>query len=121
MERSNESERDLLEQSHQVATLGEYFAWAQRCEEFVTQLEELSRVKRPRLSIGNRQSLVARIARLEGANTRLQRRIIYIGGDYAGTSSGDNNGKRLVWREIDTSFENRILTGVVINADYIEP
>ncbi|XP_070155847.1 uncharacterized protein [Polyergus mexicanus] len=117
MENTKQTERDLLELSRRVATLGEYFAWAQRCEEFIKQLEEHSRVKRPRLSIGVRQSLVARIARLEGARTRLERRFIHSGGDY----SGDNTAERLVWREIDTAFENRILTGAVINADYIEP
>ncbi|XP_070158799.1 uncharacterized protein [Polyergus mexicanus] len=117
MENSEQTERDLLELSHQVTTLGEYFAWAQRCEEFIKQLEECSRIKRPRLSIGVRQSLVARIARLEGARTRLERRFIHSGGDY----SGDNTAERLIWREIDTAFESRILTGAVINADYIEP
>ncbi|XP_070153685.1 uncharacterized protein [Polyergus mexicanus] len=117
MENTEQTERDLLELSRRVATLGEYFAWAQRCEEFIKQLEEHNRVKRPRLSIGVRQSLVARIARLEGARTRLERRFIHSGGDY----SGDNTAERLVWREIDTAFENRILTGAVINADYIEP
>ncbi|KMQ82801.1 hypothetical protein RF55_21829, partial [Lasius niger] len=115
MENIEQTERDLL--SHQVATLGEYFAWVQRCDEFIESLEVQSRIKRPRLSIGNRQSLVARIARLEGAKTRLQRRFIPSGGNY----SGDNNAERLVWREIDTAFESRILTGAVINADYIEP
>jgi len=63
---------------------------------------------------------VARIARLEDAKTRLQRRFIHFGGDYMGTSSS-SDAKRLVWWEIDTAFENRILTGAVINADYIEP
>jgi len=34
----------------------------------------------------------------------------------------DNNVRRsFVWREIDAAFENRILTGAIINADYIEP
>jgi len=97
--------------------LGEYFAWLQHCEEFIKQLKERSRIKRPQLSIGNRQSLVANIARLEDAKTRLQRRFIPSGGDY----SGDNNAERLVWREIDTAFESRILTGAVINYNHIEP
>ncbi|XP_036144933.1 uncharacterized protein LOC118646348 [Monomorium pharaonis] len=39
-------------------------------------------------------------------------------GNYASTS---NNANRLVWREIDTAFENRIQTGAVINTNYIEP
>ncbi|XP_025264281.1 keratin, type II cytoskeletal 1-like [Camponotus floridanus] len=93
MENIEQTERDLMEGSRQVATLGEYFAWLQRYEELIQELEERSRVKRPRLSIGNRQSLVAKIARLEGAKTRLQRRFIPSGGDY----SGDNNAERLVW------------------------
>jgi len=117
MENIKQTERDLVERSHQIATLGEYFAWLQRCQEFIKELEERSRVKRSRLSIGNRRSLVAKIARLEGAKTRLQRRFIPSGGDY----SGDNNAERLVWREIDTAFDSHILTGAVINANYIEP
>ena len=111
-------ERDLLEQSSRVANLGEYFAWVQRCDECVQRLEEHSRVKRPRLSIGRKQSVVASIARLLGAKTLLERRFIHFGGgDYTATGSAE----RLVWREIDTAFENRVLTGVVINANYIEP
>ena len=123
MEHFKQTERDLLELSHQVTTLGEYFTWAQRCEEVIKQIEEHSYAKRPRLSIGHKQSLVARIARLEGARIRLEKRFIHSGGNYAGTSNGDghNNAERPVWREIETAFENRILTGAVINADYIEP
>jgi len=120
MENIEQNERDLLERSRQVATLGEYFEWLQRYEEFIEELEELSRVKRPRLSIGNRQSLVTRIARLESAKTRLQRQFIPSGGDYSGDYS-DNNAERLIWREIDTAFESRILTGAIINSNYIEP
>ncbi|XP_072744044.1 uncharacterized protein [Anoplolepis gracilipes] len=117
MENVQQKERDLLERSHQVTTLGEYFGWVQHCEEFIEELEERSRVKCPRLSIGNRQSLVTRIARLEGAKTRLQRQFIPSGGDY----SSENNSERLIWREIDTAFESRILTGAVINYNHIEP
>jgi len=72
-----ENERDLLEQANNVATLGEYLAWLQRCDECIERLEEHSRAKYPRLSIGNRQSLVAGIARLEGAKIRLQKRFIF--------------------------------------------
>ncbi|XP_036151314.1 uncharacterized protein LOC118648895 [Monomorium pharaonis] len=112
----NQEERELLEQANGVATLAECFAWLQRCDECIQQLEELSRIKRPRHTVGQRQSLVARIARLEGKKTRLQRRFVHVGGNYA-----SDNAKRLVWREIDTAFENRVLTGAIINADYIEP
>jgi len=62
-----ENERDLLKQANNVTTLGVCFAWLQRCDECIEWLEERSHAKRPRLSIGNRQFLVARIARLEDA------------------------------------------------------
>ncbi|XP_077278952.1 uncharacterized protein LOC143906629 [Temnothorax americanus] len=63
-----QTERDLLELSDQVTTLGEYFTWTLQCAEFVEQLETRARnfrssAKRP--PIGQRQSLVVRIARLE--------------------------------------------------------
>ncbi|XP_077256707.1 uncharacterized protein LOC143894392 [Temnothorax americanus] len=130
MEHLDKTERDLVEGSNQIATLGEYLAWEQRCEKFIEQLEEDCRSKRPRLSdgsqtVGNRSSLVARIARLDGAKTRLQRRFVHIGGGgehVAGSSSsGNENAERLVWREIDAAFEWRVLTGAVININYIEP
>ena len=77
-----------------------------------------SRAKRPRLTVGHRQSLVAKIVRLAGAKILLERRFVHVGGDYASTS---DNAERLVWREIDTAFKRRILTGAVINSKHIEP
>ncbi|XP_077255143.1 uncharacterized protein LOC143893522 [Temnothorax americanus] len=127
MEHLDKTERDLVEGSNQIATLDEYLAWEQRCEKFIEQLEEDCRSKRPRVSdgsqtVGNRSSLVARIARLDGAKTLLQRRFVHIGGEHAaGSSSGNENAERLVWREIDAAFEWRVLTSAVININYIEP
>jgi len=115
-----EIERDLLEQANNVVTLEECFAWIQRCDKCIERVEEHSRaMKLPQLSIGNRQSLVARIAQLEGAKIQLQRRFIHFNDDYTGTNSSD--AERLVWREIDTVFENRIMTGAVINFKHIKP
>ncbi|XP_077264025.1 uncharacterized protein LOC143898429 [Temnothorax americanus] len=127
MEHLDKTERDLVEGSNQIATLDEYLAWEQRCEKFIEQLEEDCRSKRPRVSdgsqtVGNRSSLVARIARLDGAKTLLQRRFVHIDGEHAaGSSSGNENAERLVWREIDAAFEWRVLTGAVININYIKP
>ncbi|XP_036146043.1 uncharacterized protein LOC118646698 [Monomorium pharaonis] len=64
--------------------------------------------------------MVARIARLAGEKVRLERRFMHVGGNYASTSD-DTNNARLEWREIDTAFESRILTGAVINVRHIEP
>ncbi|KAL6255576.1 hypothetical protein P5V15_012823 [Pogonomyrmex californicus] len=116
MEHLERVERELLEQCSQIATLVKCFAWLQRCDECIEQLEELSRVKHSRLTVANRQSAVARIARLADAKIQLERRFVHVGGEYATRDTGS-----LVWREIDTAFESRILTGAVINVDYIEP
>ncbi|EZA51549.1 hypothetical protein X777_09758, partial [Ooceraea biroi] len=120
MEQSVQSERDLLEQANRIATLVEYFEWVQQCDECIGQLEERCGAKRPRLSIGNRQSVVARIVRLEGERKQLERRFIHFGGgDYA--SAGHSSSAELSWRKINTVFESRIVTGAIINTDYIEP
>jgi len=44
MERLEQTKRDLLEQADKVAILGKYFAWAERCDEFIEQFEERSQV-----------------------------------------------------------------------------
>jgi len=59
-----------------------------------------------------KQSLVARIARLENLKDAVRGRFMQVGAVY---SAG------LRWREIDTTFESRILTGAVINFKHNEP
>ncbi|KYM94338.1 hypothetical protein ALC62_15040 [Cyphomyrmex costatus] len=75
MEDYERLERELLEHCGRVATLDECFAWLERCNECNECIESLEcRAKRPRLTVGHRQSAVARIARLEGARTLLEQR-----------------------------------------------
>ncbi|XP_039312526.1 uncharacterized protein LOC120359374 [Solenopsis invicta] len=107
-----QTERDLVEQSTRLNTHKEYMAWEQRCIEFIESLDGRSRSKYPRLSIGGRQSVIACIMRLEGLKQMMRGRFVQMG---AGYSAG------LQWREIDTVFESRILTGAVINFEHIEP
>ncbi|KYN22016.1 hypothetical protein ALC57_05595 [Trachymyrmex cornetzi] len=121
MENHERVERELLEQCGQVATLVECFAWLQRCDERIVRLEELCRVKRPLLTVEDRQSVVARIAQLAGAKTQLERRFVHVGGGYASGEYASGDEQSLVWREIDAAFESRIVTGVVINSNHIEP
>jgi len=102
-----ENERDLLEQVNNVATLRECFAWLQRCDECIEWLEERRCAKRPRLSIGNKQCLVAKIVRLESA--RLDYRdVLYILAVIIRVLTTVTR-RDSISREIDTAFENRIL------------
>ncbi|KAL6255517.1 hypothetical protein P5V15_013854 [Pogonomyrmex californicus] len=102
----------LLEQSIRLNSREEYIAWEQRCDKYIESLEEHGRIKRPRLSISIRQSLVARIARLESLKDSIRQPFVTAGAGY----SAD-----LRWREINTAFESRVLTGAVINTKHIEP
>ncbi|KYN07670.1 PREDICTED: uncharacterized protein LOC108779646 [Cyphomyrmex costatus] len=102
-------ERDLIEQVTLLDTREEYVAWEQRCDEFIESLEEQSRIKRPR-SICNRQSVIACIARIESLKDSVRERFVHVSAGYG-----------LRWREIDAVFENRVLTGAVINSGHIEP
>ena len=113
MEEFAQVERQLLDQSARLISQEEYLAWEERCNECIESLEEQSRVKRPRLSIGVRQSVVARIARLEGLKHSLRGRFVREGAGHSSTG--------LLWREIDAAFESRVLTGAVLNSNYIEP
>jgi len=102
----------LTEQAARLNTQEEFITWERRCDEFIESLEEQSRIKRPRLSIGVKQSLVARIARLENLKDAVRGRFVQVGAGYSA---------KLRWREIDTAFESRVLTGAVINFKHIEP
>jgi len=57
-----QTERDLMEQAVRLNTVDEFTAWEQHCNEFIESLDECNRIKRPRLSIGNKQSFVSHIA-----------------------------------------------------------
>jgi hypothetical protein len=57
---------------------------------------------------------VAQIARLEGVRNTMHERFMPVGAGYGET-------KGFTWRTIETAFRNRILTGAVINMNYIEP
>ncbi|XP_076638285.1 uncharacterized protein LOC143350581 [Colletes latitarsis] len=105
-------EQELYEQAAQLRSMEEYNLWEHRFGDYLDSLEEQSRIKRLRLSIGEKQSLIARIARLESLKDSTRNRFVHAG---AGHSA------RLRWREIDTAFVNRILTGAVINSNHIEP
>ncbi|XP_076248100.1 uncharacterized protein LOC143187768 [Calliopsis andreniformis] len=108
------TEHELREQTVRLNCLDEYIAWEERCNEYLESLEQYCRVKkRPRLSIGTQQSLIARIAQFESFKLVTRTRFVHEGAGHS------NNG--LLWRELETAFENRVLTGVVINSDYIDP
>jgi len=110
-----ENERDLLEQDN--IALRECFAWLQRCE-CIERFEERSRasVLGCRLEIDNLWwpgSRDSRVQRFDCRNVLYILAVIIRILAAARETRRDSFGERSI-------FENRILTGAVINADYIE-
>jgi len=111
----NQLEQELVAQAARLNSNDEFCVWQQQCEEYIESLEEQSQNKRQRLSVGAKNSLVARIARIESLRDSTRQRFVHEGAGYNPYKVG------LRWRKIDTAFKSRILTGVVVNSKYIEP
>ncbi|XP_050452135.1 uncharacterized protein LOC126851837 [Cataglyphis hispanica] len=107
-------EKDILDSARSVATTGEYLAWARRCDERLESLRARCREGRRGRSTGTINSLIARIVRLTGARDDLRRR-------FERSAGGGERRERFSWSEIETAFARRVLTGAVVNLDYIEP
>jgi len=79
----NMEQTDLTEQVARWNSREEFIAWEHRCNEFIESLEEQSQIKRLRLSIGVKQSLVARIARHENLKDAVRGRFVQVGAGYS--------------------------------------
>nr|XP_012233564.1 PREDICTED: uncharacterized protein LOC105678640 [Linepithema humile] len=106
-------ERDLTVRAANIKTLGEFLPWDYECDEYLDSLREKC-CKKQRTGIVN--SLVAQIVRLEGVRNTLHERFVPIGAGYGGYEK-----KGYTWKEIETAFRNRVLTGAVVNSDFIDP
>ncbi|XP_025267778.1 uncharacterized protein LOC112639099 [Camponotus floridanus] len=120
-----EEERRTLESAREVVTTDDYRAWTRRCEECLATLRERCLDASRRISTGARTSLVARILRVIGARNDLRRRFEREGAGVARREddggSGVESREGFSWSEVETAFKRRVLTGAVINLDYIEP
>lgn len=102
---------ELIRRSANIGNLGEFLAWDSECDECHVFLREECRRHR---RVGTVHSVVSRIARLEAVRNSLRRRFAPVGAGYL-----DRGG--LHWLSVETAFENRVLTGLILNEDYIEP
>lgn len=107
------SEESLSTQVAVLQTLQDYLVWEYQCNALIESLGEQTRSKRMRLPMGYRHSVSAQILRLECLKQATRIRFIHTGEGFT--------SHRLVWREIDTAFDNRLSTGAVINSDHIDP
>src|SRR5580765_6982169 len=110
-----EEDRDLCNRAPNVETMDEYLDWSRRCDECPRFLREKYRSKRQRTSTGMVHSLVARILQFTGVKDALRERFERAGGGRVESQRGFS------WVEIETAFDKRVLTGAIINLNYIEP
>jgi len=74
----DQMEHDVA-QTTRLNTREEFLPWEQRYDNFIKSLGEQSRAKRPRLSIGVKQSLIARITRLKNLKDTVPGRVVQMG------------------------------------------
>ncbi|KAL6257718.1 hypothetical protein P5V15_011298 [Pogonomyrmex californicus] len=107
-----EKSRDLLERAAGVEGMCAYRIWKRECIECLEVLRD--RCENRVDLTGTINSLVSRVAQLEGARFALSRCFGYLGAGYDGS-------KGFEWVDIETAFANRVRTGAVVNIEYIEP
>ncbi|KYM96987.1 hypothetical protein ALC62_12365 [Cyphomyrmex costatus] len=113
----NEME-NLLFRATRIDTLEAYLAWETNCDEYRDLLREVCRTIHKPISTGVINSAIAKITRLESVRNTLRSRFVHDGSGHAGSSRTE---LFLSWMEIETAFNNRLLTGAVVNTNYIEP
>ncbi|KYM93655.1 hypothetical protein ALC62_15741 [Cyphomyrmex costatus] len=103
----NEVEKmeDLLYCTTSIDTLEAYQAWEIKCVEYLDYLREVCRNTSQPISTGLINSSIAKIARLEYVRSTLRPRFVHEGSGHAESSKTG-----LSWMEIETAFNNRVLT-----------
>jgi len=108
---------DLFHRATSIDTADVYRIWEQKCDECLDFLRETCRnSKRRRTSTEVVNASIARLARLEGLRNVLLQRFEHVGSGHV-----ESQKRGFSWLEIETAFNNRVLTGVVLNTSYIEP
>lgn len=107
------AEKLLRERAVSLKNCGEYFSWEKQCDEVIELLKEQVSSKRICLIIGYSHSMNAQITRLEDLKQIMRRRFVHIG--------EKSKTVGLTRRAIDTAWENRVSTGVVINQSHAIP
>jgi len=105
-----QTERDLSEQAARLITREEFIAWEQCRDDFIKSLDEQTRtcaiIDWCEIIVGRTYHATRKFERIGARTFHASGRRIYSAG--------------LRWREIDTAFESRIMTGAVINFKHIE-
>ncbi|XP_066600158.1 uncharacterized protein [Prorops nasuta] len=95
-----------------IKTEHEYSTWVRECRDRIQELRNDNR----NASVGTRQKHFAEIANIKCLLLRASKDKSSIK-----FGSGSHNAGELIWEELDSAFNSRICSGMVINSSYIEP
>ena len=109
--------KDLFHRATSIDTADVYRVWEQKCDKCLDFLRETCRnSKRRRTSSRVVNASIAGLALLEGLRNAFRQRF-----EHAGSGHVESEKRGFSWLKIETAFNNRVLTGVVLNSSYIEP
>lgn len=112
----------LLERmSTLVHTAVEYKNWRESYMDCLNLCRVYINVAKNDIHPGTKACLISRMCRMKILNVRLHKHISRIGGNVYNKNQSHVGASSLVWEEMESAFQNRILTGVVINVAHMEP
>lgn len=107
-----------IEEKKVVNRLEDFLEWENSCALLIEKLGELIANKYRDLKVGTINSLICKRVKLEGNIEQLRRQFTYEG---RGLKRKRSDSYEFVWQEIETAFNNHLVTGAVLNINYIYP
>lgn len=112
-------ETSLYEKLDTVQTLEEFLEWEASCEELIKKLKEQITAKDPPLNIDTKNDLLVKLTQLESHRHILKKKFVY--NEEISSKSKIVESYEFFWKEMETAFDRRLLTGAVINISYVNP
>ncbi|KAK2581220.1 hypothetical protein KPH14_008018 [Odynerus spinipes] len=102
----------LCQQSLKVQTRDECRKWIRECNKVLPSLVDYQRNERNKLPVEKKRRITLIIGKLKASLKKLRRQR---------KALRDARVSSLVWRDVESAFENRIFTGAVVNANHVDP
>ena len=101
--------------SELLRTTAEFRDWMDRCDETIRHIVAYQRGER--VPVWEKQRMVSLLARTKTLRAIVRGRLSRVGCGLAARATAP----KVVWEELETAFEKRLLTGAVINVGAVDP
>ena len=105
----------LSRMSELLSTIAEFRDWMDRCDETIRHIVAYQRGER--VPLWEKQRMVSLLARTQTMRAIVRGRLSRVGCGHAARATSP----KVVWEEVETAFERRLLTGAVINVGAVDP